>query len=151
MNKFKNQIMMLLTGSLALAMTLNQHVHAQSDEAVNEPAGRSTELVVDPEFNFNSSRKVTLDITVRNDLNQRQSGVLIKVFAVEDPKRVVGVKRKLKTTLISVLRSDDNGNVQREVEIPQHYRDLRIEKQAMSSRPAKDIVIDNQEKIFVKL
>lgn len=153
MNKFnKHMTTLFLTGSLALSMAMNQHVHA-ADKLVekNDPAGRSTELVVDPQFNFTSSKKVVLDITVSDDLNQPMPGVLLKVYAMEDPKRIKGIKRKLKSTLLTVVRTDATGAVQREVEIPEHYLNLKIEKMVMSDKPATYLSVNGQERIHVQL
>ena len=153
MNKLNKHITTLfLTGSLALSMVMNQNLHADELQLKERKgAGRSTELVVDPEFNFSSSHTVTLDITVSDDLNQPMAGVLLKVYAVEDPKRLKGVKRPLKTTLITVLRSDATGAVQRAVEIPEHYRDLKIEKLMMSDTSTKTLKYKGQERMYVKL
>lgn len=150
MSKQKNQMAtILLTGSLALAMALNQHVHAKEVVVSKQTAGRSTELVVDPNFNFVNSNKVTLDISVTNDLKRPLPGVMLKVYAVEDPKRVGNVKRKLKTTLLTVIRTDASGNAQREVEIPEHYRDLKVEKMVMSAKPVRHIRYKGQDRIVV--
>lgn len=153
MNKLNKHITTLfLTGSLALSMAMNQNVHADELQIKQiTSAGRSTDLVVDPEFNFSNSKSVILDIIVSDDLNQPSAGVLLKVYAVEDPKRLKGVKRPLKTTLLTVAISDATGAVQREVEIPEHYRDLRIEKMVMSEDSVKQVRYKGQERIHVQL
>lgn len=153
MNKLNKHITTLfLTGSLALSMAMNQTVHANELQLKKRTgAASSTDLVVDPEFNFSNSRSVVLDIIVSNDINQPQPGVLLKVYAVEDPKRLKGVKRPLKTTLLTVAISDTTGAVQREVEIPEHYRDLRIEKMVMSEDSVKQVRYKGQERIHIQL
>lgn len=153
MNKMNRQtITFLLTGSLALAMALNQHVHAKtSKDKEKKEAGRSTELIVDPNFNFDSSTKVTLDISVTNDLKRPMPDVMLKVYAVEDPKRLGKVKRRLKTTLLTVIRTDATGNAQRQVEIPQHYRDLKVEKMMMSRYPVQYIQLNGEDRVVVDL
>ena len=146
-NMSKQSIAFLLTGSLALAMVTSQHVHAKSDKV--KPASRSTELVVDPDFNFESSKSVVLDISVTNDQNRPMPGVMLKVYAVEDPKYLNGVKRKLKTALISMIRTDANGNAQRTVEVPQHYRDIKIEKMMLARYTEYRIRLEGQERVVV--
>ena len=152
MSKQKNQtISLMLTGSLALSIAMNQQANARPIEGDKNKVSRSTDLVVDPSFNFETSRTVSLDIAVTDDLNQPMVGVMVKVFALEDPSRLGNIKRALKSTLITVARTNSEGKVVREVEIPQHYRDLKIEKQTMSANPIKILSVQGQQHISVSL
>ncbi|BDX08245.1 hypothetical protein [Planctobacterium marinum] len=155
----KPMLSLLLTGSLALSAVMQ---HAQAKAEVLQPtlaaksqttnkAGSSKELMVSADFDYKTSQKVMLDVTVTNDLKQPEAGVLLKVYAVENPKMLQGVKRPLKVTLLTVLRTDSNGAVQREIEIPAHYRDLQIEKLTLSHNNVKDITYKGQERIVLSL
>lgn len=155
----KQMLSMLLTGSLALSVVM-QHAQAKAEalqpsvaakSQTTDKAGSSKELKVSADFDYQTSQQVMLDVTVTNDLKQPEAGVLLKVYAVENPKMLQGVKRPLKVTLLTVLRTDSNGTVQRKIEIPAHYRDLQIEKLTLSHNNVKDITYKGQDRIVLSL
>lgn len=151
MQKNNKQLMtMLITASLALSMsTQSSLANAKDWISTKKKVARSTELRVDPDFNFASSRIIVLDVSVTDELDHATANALLKVYAVEDPKRAAGVKRRLKRTLIAVLRTDEAGFVESFVEVPQHYRDLEIENTQLSMDNKRYLRFQGQSRFSV--
>lgn len=148
MNKMNSRFWVLFCRWCAtLLMASSPSVYAYID--MSKTIDRPVESSVDPRLNIEQSTSVDLDISVTNFLNNPVPSVVLKIYAVEASEPSNSARRELKTSLISIVRTDLNGNAQRTVEVPPQYHEIKIIKMMEAARPEYHVRLEGQERVVV--
>ena len=135
-----------LASTLIVALGVSQAALASSDKA-----GRSTELEVDPHFNFTSHRTITLDVSAIDNKSQPIGNALLRVYVVDPDITELEDKRLQHKSLLTLGRTDAAGWLVTDIEIPQTYRKLLVEVQNMEVEQKQLLEITNEDQLSVTI
>ena len=99
--------------------------------ALNSEANKSTQLYVEPDFTFDTHKRLTLDISATGARGQVLSDTLVTVSVVDSDITALDDERLQNKALLMVAKTDGNGELYRQVEIASSQQKLRIELNAL--------------------
>lgn len=114
----------------------------------NVKANKSLELQVDAEFNFNSYRKITLDVSAIDNQGRPIANAIMRIFVV---KAVASGEEEgmLKKSLLTMARTDEAGWLMQEIEVPQNYQTLLLEVQNMEVEQQRTVELGADEHLQI--
>lgn len=95
--------------------------------ALDESANKSTELYVETDFNFDTFKVVTLDINATGANGQALSNTLIFISVIDSEITELDDERLQHKALLTVAKTDANGNMYRQVETASTVTKLLVE------------------------
>ena len=99
--------------------------------ALDSVANKSTQLYVEPDFTFDTHKRLTLDISATGARGQVLSDTLVTVSVVDSDITALDDERLQNKALLMVAKTDGNGELYRQVEIASSQQKLRIELNAL--------------------
>jgi len=96
-----------------------------------EEAESSSELYVSNSFRFNSHKTVIFNFTATNQQSEPLSNTLIKVSSILDDIEDLNDEGLIDRELLSVMKTDGNGQIYRTLELPQGISTVLVELNAM--------------------
>ena len=99
--------------------------------ALNSEANKSTQLYVEPDFTFDTHKRLTLDISATGARGQVLSDTLVSVSVVDSDITALDDERLQNKALLMVAKTDGNGELYRQVEIASSQQKLLIELNAL--------------------
>lgn len=140
MNKLFRPSIRLLSAALLGALSLSNHSLASQyqppSERLESRAGRSTELYVDPAFNFEMHKQVTLDLQA---FNADGKPLANRFILIKGRSASANILEPEDYSLLAILRTDAAGAVYRSIEIGSDIAQLQIQLKAVG--------IENQHQV----
>ena len=124
-----------------------QHDHDADTTKLITKAKRSTDLYVEPAFNFESHRTYTLDFSVTDKDGEPLSGVILLISSIPDDVEDVDDEALLDKSLMSILRTDQYGRVYQQVEAAKIYTNLLVELNMQTE--GNKVIVDASETDYV--
>lgn len=112
-------------------------------------ARRSTELTVSPDFNFNSFKKVKLDIQTINDLNKPIPHTFVRIYGVSSSELLLEKEHISLSNLLSLARTNEAGWVIHEIELPHHVKKLLLVLDTVDINNKKLVTLTENSSVLV--
>ncbi|WNC70665.1 hypothetical protein RGQ13_11045 [Thalassotalea psychrophila] len=122
--------------------------HSPSPEKLTSTAETSNDLYVDADFNFQSFRTITLDIHVQSYAGDNIGNSLLYVSSIDTDITELDDSRLNTKSLITVSKTDNNGQTLIKLETPQIVNNLLIEINSLGVNN-KHIVDISQQDYYV--
>lgn len=90
---------------------------ANEQERLGSAAGNSRQLYVDPLFNFETFKTVSLDLGAFNSDGDAYANAMIFVFSVESSGLEDSNPQFIERSLLAIVKTDHSGNVVRQLEV----------------------------------
>ena len=129
----KNQLfdirnwLVLTVGLIFCTIVSAQEIHYPDENRLETKASRSTQLYVDPAFEFATHKSLTLDISARSDTGEPYRHVMIFVYQVASGIEALDDDRLQQKSLLTILKTDDTGKVFQALEVAQQVDNLLLE------------------------
>lgn len=107
--------------------------YAPDDMKLEQAASKSEELYVEPEFQFDTFKSVTLDVLLTNNDGQPMVNTLIFVSAIDQNITELDDPELANKSLITVLKTDESGAVYRQLEMSQSVTKVLFEINAIGT------------------
>lgn len=135
----------------AATVLCSQGVLAQQDyepdpEKLDNKAGNSKQLYIEPDFNFNSHRSVVIDLIALNDegLPLAQQLIFVSGRAASEDE---ASEEPPTYELLSIVVTDESGKVYSTLEVSDDINELSIESQILGVESA--VVVDLNDTLTV--
>lgn len=115
----------------------------------SDKASRSTEMVVQPDFNFHSHKTIQLKIQVADDAKQELAQAIVRVYLATDAL-LTAPKSEMGQALLLTGRTNDNGWILRQLQVPVTVNELLVAVQAMGVEGPKLVQIPESGEVVVK-
>jgi hypothetical protein len=96
-------------------------------QKLNSKAGKSSDLYVEPSFNFKTFKTVTLDLSVTDNAGMPSANIILRISSVSNNGNTDQEERWAKKSVISLVRTDQFGRIYRQVEMSNSVDTLLIE------------------------
>ncbi|MCF2950428.1 hypothetical protein L0668_20125 [Paraglaciecola aquimarina] len=104
----------------------NQNYDADIQKLQNK-ASKSSDLYVEPEFNFKTYKSITLDIVVTNEFGDPSANVIMRISSLPVGDNIGTDELWAKKSVISLVRTDQFGRVFRQIEVSNSVNSLLLE------------------------
>lgn len=140
---------MALTAFLAVAsMTA-----AEASANVGGKAGKSTSMVVDPEFNFSTHRTLQLDISVTDDKGVAQGHSMVRIFSLlpdaADPDKQNQQQQEKTYSLMAIASTDEAGWLTMPLDVPSHVTQLKLVVDQVGVENSRHVTLDDRNLVSV--
>lgn len=121
--------------ALLLALPLADFANSTTSPSANldkldNKASRSTQLYVEPEFNFRTYQSILLDLSVVNTQSMPIHQALLSISAIPTEVNELSDERLVKKSLLGSVRTDGFGRVYQTLEISNSVSKVLIELNA---------------------
>jgi len=103
-------------------------------------AAQSKDLYVEPDFNFQTLKTYTLELSVNNQAGQPAQGSILRIYSTDDG---LAAQR----SLLGIVRTDQYGSVYQTIELSQSVKQVLLELNSQSHDNQVLINLKEQEYI----
>ncbi len=149
-NQKMTKSMLSATLLAALFASMNLKVaHATTLQETQSKAGRSTELAVPEDFNFDNYQRVRLDVSITDDLNMPMADQILQFYAIDGVEIDDSGEENLKLSLVALAKSDSAGWLSHYLELPSHVTEVLVKRPDMAMDNARRIDLQQQGEIII--
>lgn len=105
--------------------------YSPEEERLTTEASSSSELYVEPTFNFDSFKVIDVDISARDVADDPLSGALVSISAIDDSISDLNDVLIDEKSLITNIFTDNNGQINITLEVPDSVNKLLLEIHAL--------------------
>lgn len=105
--------------------------YAPEEERLITEASSSSELYVEPTFNFDSFKVIDVDISARDVADEPLSGALVSISVIDDSVSDLNDTLIDEKSLITNIFTDNNGQINITLEVPDSVNKLLLEVHAL--------------------
>lgn len=113
----KTMLMLVIVLSVVSTMTLAQQDYQPDTTKLDSKAGSSAELYVEKEFNFETYKRVVLDLSVVDLAGNPVSGALLRVSVIDPDIVALTDERLSDKSLVKIARTDQFGRLYQNLEL----------------------------------
>ncbi|BFT31329.1 hypothetical protein D210916BOD24_25050 [Alteromonas sp. D210916BOD_24] len=137
----------LSKANYCIAITCTSLMLSYSLPAIaNDKASKSTDLNVDPSFDFSSHKRLTLEINVGGGEDKIEDRLDVRVYFLPEHKRPDTVK----DAILFSGKTNPNGELIRGIEIPQHITALYIEVAGGVVPIEKEVIVGDSDYLVLQ-
>lgn len=112
---------------------------APSTDRLHTPAGNSKELYVDPAFNFETHKVISLDLQAYDANNKPLANRFIFVLGRSQQANLLDDDN---FSLLSILRTDESGAVYRQIEVGSDIDELELNLKAVGIENQHNVTLE---------
>lgn len=114
-------------------------------------AGSSTELYVEPQFNFDTHKTLNIEFQISDVEGKPLNNTMVFLSSIGDEVVALDDPNIANKSLLSVLKTDAAGNITKAIEVNQTVTNLLIEIDSLGIENEHIITIPNDGLVFANL
>lgn len=115
---------------------------------LSSAAGDSTELYVEPDFEFDTAKVITLDLLAKDEFGQPLSKTLLKVSAIPNEVEDIVDPAVQQGSIVFISATDSNGAIYQQIEVAQTVNKLLLEVQTVGIENAVIVTLDDSNRVI---
>ena len=117
-------------------------------EKLDVKASDSTELYVEPDFQFDTYKTVTFDLQVSSYEGEPLTNTILFLSAIEVGVESLDDPRLANKSLIAVMKTDESGSVYKQIEVDQNVANVLIEINAIGTE--NEVILPLTETLLIQ-
>lgn len=122
--------------------------HSADIEKLNKQANKSRDLYVEPEFNFLTYKKITVDLQVLDSEGEPVQGVMLMLSAIPEGVEDLSDERLVDKSIFSIVRTDSLGKAYQQIEIPLSINAVFIELNMLNAN--SQVIMDMYDTAYIQ-
>ena len=110
-------------------------------------AAQSMDLYVEPDFNFQTFKTYTLELSVNNQAGQPAQGAILRIYSTDDENVQSEDGLAAQRSLLGIVRTDQYGSVYQTIELSQSVKQVLLEFDSQS--PDNQVLINLTDKEYI--